>query len=463
MAVCQAVHYAHSRGVLHRDLKPDNVTLGKFGETLVVDWGLAKPSDRPDGNSERSLGERPPRPAPGSGAQTVAGSALGTPAYMSPEQAEGRLGELTHAADVDSLGATLYCLLTGGPPFRGEAAGVLRQVRAGDFAPPRAVNARLPAALEAVCLRAMALRPGGRYPSAEALADDVEHWLADEPVTAFRDPAATRLARWGRRHRTLVAGTAALLLTAVVALAAGLVLLGEARARTEQQRQLAGVNFAEAQRQRDLARDNFQMARRAVDDYFVQVSESTLLNSPQRGLQPLRKQQLLSALKYYQEFLRQGGENPKLRAEVAQAYFRVATIARETEPDKANALTAFRRSRDLYQALAAADPGDAPARGEPARTYRGLGRAEMEAGRPAVALDAFQQAVDLGEELVRGNPDVPKFQRDLAWSYNNLGAVQNLSGRAAAARPSLRKSIDTWKRLIEKHPRAGFRIGLGQA
>jgi serine/threonine-protein kinase len=462
VAVCQAIHYAHSRGVLHRDLKPDNIMLGKFGEVLVVDWGLAKPLDRPGADAERSLADQPLQPASGGGAQTVAGSTLGTPAYMSPEQAEGRLEQLTSAADVYSLGATLYCLLTGQAPFHGDKAEVLRQVRAGDLRPPREVNARVPAALEAVCLKAMARKPEDRYPSARHLARDLEHWLADEPVAAYREPAATRLARWGRRHRPLVAGAAALLLTAVLALALGVVLLEQAAARTERQRRRAEENFAEAQRQRDLARANFRMARRAVDDYFVQVSENTLLNAPQPGLQPLREQLLKSALKYYQEFVRQDGEDPELRAQLADAYYRVGRITAEVG-SRADALTAFQRARDLYQGLARAHPQQTAFRVELVRTYRAIGRVEGWLGRLAEAGASYQQAVALGQELVAESPDDPALLSSLAMSYNNLGLNQYLSGQAAAGQRSLEQSIATWERLIAKHPRGEFRSGLAMA
>jgi tetratricopeptide (TPR) repeat protein/tRNA A-37 threonylcarbamoyl transferase component Bud32 len=456
VAVCQAIHYAHSRSVLHRDLKPDNIMLGKFGEVLVIDWGLAKPLDRPEADAERSLADQPLRPASDSGpGQTVAGSALGTPAYMAPEQAEGRLDELTRSSDVYSLGATLYCLLTGQAPFRGDKAAVLQKVRAGDFPSPRAVHAQVPLALEAICLKAMALKANDRYASARDLAEDLEHWLADEPVAAYREPAGTRLARWGRRHRPLVAGAAALLLTAVVALGVGLVLLGQASARTEQQRQLAEANFAEAQRQRDLARS-------AVDDYFVQVSENTLLKSPLPGLQPLRKQLLESALKYYQEFVRQGGDDPGLQAELAQAYFRVGSVTGEIG-SKADALNAYQRARELYQALAKASPENAAFRGDLARTYRGIGRMEAGTGRPAEATASFQQAIALGEELVGTYPEVPDFQRDLAWSYNNLGVLQYRSGQAAAGRRSVEQAITTWQRLLAKRSRTEFQIGLAAA
>src|SRR6516164_9285781 len=155
--VCNAIDYAHSRGVLHRDLKPGNVIVGKHGETLVVDWGMAKAT----GKAEPGSGERTLRPSSASGsAETLPGSALGTPAYMSPEQAEGDLERLGPRSDVYSLGATLYCLLTGKPPLEGDDIGeILRKVQRGQFPPPRQVDSSLDAALQAVCLKAMALRP----------------------------------------------------------------------------------------------------------------------------------------------------------------------------------------------------------------------------------------------------------------------------------------------------------------
>src|SRR5579864_9189273 len=133
--VCNAVEYAHSRGVLHRDLKPGNIMVGKYGETLVVDWGLAKSV----GKGEIASDEATLRPssALSSSGQTQPGSAIGTPAYMSPEQAEGKLDQLGPASDVYSLGATLYHVLTGQAPFSGkDAAEILRRVQSGDFVPP---------------------------------------------------------------------------------------------------------------------------------------------------------------------------------------------------------------------------------------------------------------------------------------------------------------------------------------
>jgi serine/threonine protein kinase len=172
--------------VLHRDIKPGNIIVGKHGETLVVDWGLAKATGKGEpGAEERTL---VPRSASGS-AETLPGSALGTPAYMSPEQAAGRLVDLGTRSDVYSLGATLYCLLTGRAPVETDDLGaVLQAVQRGEFPPPRRLDSSIDRALEAVCLKAMAVRPEGRYASPRTLAEDLERWLADEPVSAYREP-----------------------------------------------------------------------------------------------------------------------------------------------------------------------------------------------------------------------------------------------------------------------------------
>jgi serine/threonine-protein kinase len=215
--VCNAIEYAHTRGVLHRDLKPGNVIVGKFGETLVVDWGLAKVEGRAD--SDRSSDERTLRPPSASGsAKTLPGKAIGTPSYMSPEQARGDLDALGPRSDVYSLGATLYSLLTGKPPFEGD--DVLRRVEAGEFPAPRSLDRTIDRALETVCLKAMAIKPEDRYPSPRALADDVERWMADEPVTAWSEPWSRRARRWARRNRTIVSSAAAAILAGLIGLSA---------------------------------------------------------------------------------------------------------------------------------------------------------------------------------------------------------------------------------------------------
>jgi serine/threonine protein kinase len=351
VAVCNAVAYAHSKGVIHRDIKPANVMLGPFGETLVVDWGLAKELRIADCGLR--IEEPNPEPRAPDGIETVvqsairnpqsamtrAGTVVGTPQFMAPEQAAGRLDEVGPASDVYSLGATLYVLLTGQPPWPGSAVQeVLTRAVAGDFPPPRQVNPRAPAALDAACRKAMALAPADRYASALDLAGDVASWLADEPVTAYRDPLSVRLLRWGRRHRTPVAAAAALLLTAVVGLAAGLVLLDRERQRTDDERikALAGAK-AERQGRREL--------RHALDAMTSVMVEHLLIR--QTELRPEHKAFLRQALAQYEALARESGDDEEARAGVAGAHVRTANI-RQKLGDADGAEADFRRAAELF-------------------------------------------------------------------------------------------------------------------
>jgi PAS domain S-box-containing protein len=174
-AVCNTVAYAHSQRVLHRDLKGDNVMLGDFGEVIVLDWGLAKRIDQPDeeavDTSAASLKEMQ------DAGLTVQGDIIGTPAYMAPEQAEGRLDQIDQRTDIYGLGAMLYEILTGQPPFVGtNTFEVLQKARRGNPAPPRELCPEVPAALEEVCLKALARDPAQRYARAEELAQQILHW-----------------------------------------------------------------------------------------------------------------------------------------------------------------------------------------------------------------------------------------------------------------------------------------------
>lgn len=237
--VCNAIEYAHSRGVLHRDLKPENVMLGKYGETLVVDWGLAKAvGRREDSKHER---ERTLRPSSGrSSASTQVGSAIGTPAFMSPEQAAGRLQDLGPKSDIYSLGATLYYLLVGRAPVVELDLGVtLRKVQAGDFEAPRSINQQVPKDLEAVCLKAMSTKIEERYESPSQLASEIEKWLADQPISARTATVVERAGRFSRRHRSwTMAGATALTLTAFI-LTLAVVVVNESRRNERLQRGLA--------------------------------------------------------------------------------------------------------------------------------------------------------------------------------------------------------------------------------
>jgi serine/threonine protein kinase len=216
VTVCKTMAYSHSRGILHRDLKPANIMLGKFGETLVVDWGLARSFEREE--AAQSPGEPTLQPEL-DGGETQVGEMVGTPAYCSPEQAAGQWDVIGPASDIFSLGAVLYNLLTNRTPYRGPGiVEIIAQASMGEVIPPRQRNKDVPRSLEAICLKAMAQQPEARYDTALALAADVEHWLADEPVEAYREPASVRAGRWLRKHRTLVAGMAAAAAVALVSL-----------------------------------------------------------------------------------------------------------------------------------------------------------------------------------------------------------------------------------------------------
>jgi serine/threonine protein kinase len=263
--VCNTIAYAHSRGVLHRDLKPANIMLGPFGETLVMDWGVAKPMsangvETATDSSTELAAEVVLRPAAGASSITLEGQAVGTPAFMSPEQASGRQDSVGPGSDVYSLGATLYVLLTGERPFKGQPEEVLEQVRSGRFVAPRVKKPRVPRALDAVCRRAMALSADNRYRSALLLAEDIERWLADEPVLAWQAPWSDRARRWARRHQVLVAGWAAAVGVALLALSLAVPLLSMAwrnaalaHRKEEHQRFVALQKAAEAELERGRA------------------------------------------------------------------------------------------------------------------------------------------------------------------------------------------------------------------
>jgi eukaryotic-like serine/threonine-protein kinase len=433
--VCNALAYAHSRGVLHRDLKPGNILLGKYGETLVVDWGLAKVV----GRAGRSPGAEEPalQPTALSGSQeTLPGSAIGTPQYMSPEQAQGRLDQLGPASDVYSLGATLYALLTGKAPVQGSAAGeILKQVARGEFPRPRQVKPDVPPALEAVCLKAMALQPADRYPSPRDLAEDLERWLADEPVSAYREPWTRRLGRWGRRHRAAVAGAAVLLLATVAGLAIGLVAVNAERQRTEQAR------AAEARRR--------QQAREALDAMSSEIVEDWLAR--QKVLTEPQKKFLEKALAFYGEFARDTGRDEASRAGVAQAHFRVANIRRRLGQVR-QAEADYHRSRDLYTQLVSDFPAVPAYHRQLAHSRTRLGFLLDDTGRPREAEREYWEALALYERLAADDPGEPGYRRDVETIYHNLGLLLQYAGQAQEAEAEYRRALAIEQRLAADFP-----------
>jgi WD40 repeat protein len=199
--IARAVHYAHQRGVLHRDLKPGNILLDDCGEPHITDFGLAKLIEQ-----DSSL--------------THSGMIMGTPSYMSPEQAEGASAELTTASDLWSLGTILYELLTGQPAFRGATpVETLRCVMEQEPVRPHTLNSTVDRDIETITLQCLEKDPARRYASAAALADDLEHWLRHEPILARRASALERVSKWARRQPMLAAAVILLHIVLAVGLA----------------------------------------------------------------------------------------------------------------------------------------------------------------------------------------------------------------------------------------------------
>lgn len=226
--IAEAVHYAHGVGVLHRDLKPSNVLIDAADEPHVTDFGLAKALDA----------------AP----QTLTGGVLGSPAYMPPEQALGRTTEVTARSDVYSLGAILYELLTGRPPFQGtNLAAVIAQVKDVDPVSPRRLNAGIPADLETICLRCLEKQPARRYSSAGELAADLQRYLQREPVHARPISSCGRAWRWA--HRRPLAATSIGVSVLMLMLSAAVLVVSSIRIRESRdvaQARLADALFSEA-------------------------------------------------------------------------------------------------------------------------------------------------------------------------------------------------------------------------
>jgi serine/threonine-protein kinase len=306
LQVCETIAYAHSRGVIHRDLKPQNIMLGKFGEAVVVDWGLAKIVGRP------SI-ERPDSPevtlrpvGDSSGEETQMGAAVGTPAYMSPEQAAGRWDVINPASDVYNLGAVLYAVLVGRPPLeKGNWPELQQKIQRGDYPRPRAVNPAVPRPLEAVCRKAMALDPEARYPSALALASDVERWLADEPVTAYRERLTERLWRWARRRKDLVAvGVSGLIACVTVAVGAWIVKLERQKAEFERKSRIADQGSMNSRALGGLTTHHYELdreVRATLDQVASRVSHDPRLSG--KELQPLRADLLQRVMAFWDKAL----------------------------------------------------------------------------------------------------------------------------------------------------------------
>jgi serine/threonine protein kinase len=444
IAVCRAIDYAHYRNVVHADLKPRNVMLRekfRFGETLVVDWGLARLLDGAGGSSTSgpirrlpSDGDIPPR----------RGSVEGTYQYMAPEQARGEPAD--RASDIFGLGATLYQILAGTSPYRAPACDdeedmlrVLDQVGRCDFRPPHLANPCVPRGLSAICLKAMAWRPDDRYPTPKELADDVERWLDDQPVSAYRDPLATRLRRLAGRHKPVVVGLASgLLLAFLSAWFSALLVAQKARgdaAEAKVREEAAKRNAAEI-----LAETNFGLLRNSVfklmdtliDAELPRIPQSEALRRRVAGIFDIESSKVLAA--------REG--DPRLRFDVAAVRWRAGNLSRWSRSYD-DAIDYYRRAAALLEGLdrelPPEDRGSAAVR--MAQVLCDEGQALTMTGRYREARSKIVEAGRLQESLARDRPGIPAIERLDASIHTYLGDLQRETGDDEEARQSFDRAV----------------------
>jgi serine/threonine protein kinase/tetratricopeptide (TPR) repeat protein len=463
VSVCNTIAYAHSQGVLHRDLKPANIMFGAFGETLVVDWGLAKKIEK--GETSETV-QSAVETVGQSGLDTDlhaesredlatrAGQTLGTPAFMSPEQSRGD-AHLTPASDIYSLGATIYMLLTGRPPFAGRnLADIVAAVQRGDFPAPRQVKASIAKPLEAICLKAMSLRPTERYTSALELATDLERWLADEPISAYREPVTVRCSRWMRRHRLLVGSLSASLLVAIASLIVLLGFMSRANERLQTANELekkakgeAVTHAATATKNAELAEHQSELALRSLQSVTFDIQRQ-LKNVP--AAHKVRRQLLNTALKGLAEVAAKLEQRPQVdrslmtaHRDLGDVFFEVGSEAESGGSEAAR--VQYQRAFDIAETLATAEATNQEAQRQLAICHVRLGDVNDRIGSTATARDHYQSSLTICERLLAVTPNDEQILRDVSVSLNRLGDLSLKGGAVEAAKDYFNRALDIRK------------------
>lgn len=439
--LADAVQFAHDHGIVHRDLKPGNVLIAggwppSANESAfrpitaptvkITDFGLAKCFRE---NTKF---------------QTQSGVILGTPSYMSPEQADGRLSAIGPATDIYSLGAILYELLTGQPPF--DAATpieTLQAIRTREPVPPDRIEPQIPKDLATICLKCLEKEPQRRYVAARDLADDLRRFLEHRPILARPISLAERAWRLARRHRGITGLAAALLLLSVISAA---VLMRQHRRVGELATLAASTSRVAAEHeQRATAADAEAEARfkqsRALVEQWTRLGEQ--LNRP--GMDELRRQALEQALAFYSQFLSEHGDDPQLRLATARAAMRAGVLQAELgswEPSEKN----LRLALSLFRSL----PPDEPIHLDHESTLLHLAHVERRLERWADSEATYQAAIALGKELVAKYPGNDAHAIALSNALTNLCVVLNRDRRYEDSERTYCHAIRLLRSMIER-------------
>ena len=414
-----AVHHAHVRGVLHRDLKPANILIDTQGHPHVTDFGLAKRVE-----ADLDL--------------TASGVILGTPAYMSPEQAAGHRGTITTATDVYGLGAIFYALLAGKAPFGGESLiDTLEAVRSRPPEPPSRINTKVPRDLETICLKCLEKDPRRRYAAAQALADDLGAWLDSRPISARRVGVAERAWLWCKRRPAVAALTAAVLLAS---------LGGTAAVITVQARANAGLRAAN-----EREKERFRLAMDAIKVFHGEVSEDLLMKEKQ--FEGLRTKLLKGAADFYGrlEQLLKGQTDRESRAALAKAYVELAELTGKIG-DQTRALAVARQALAVQRALASEPGADSGMKLDVARSLNASGWLERSTGDTAGALRSFEQARKLAEDVGTEASAASEAEGVLGTAYSLTGNVLAETGDPAGARVAYGKALEIREALADGNP-----------
>ena len=437
--LARAMHYAHEHGIVHRDLKPANILIH------LENWG-SRADDHGEGDHVPTVTNLPtaiPKitdfglaklMAADSVGPTVTGDFLGTPTYSAPEQASGKIRDIGPHTDVYSLGAILYELLTGRPPFQGATVlETLDQVRTQEPTSLSRLQKKVPRDLETICLKCLQKDPRKRYTSALLFAEDLGRYLTGQPIQARRIGMAERLVKWARRRPAIAA------LIVVSAMAA----LGLGMGGWWSALQLSAAAQREA-KEKQLAQENFAEAVDAVERMLNDVAAVDLAEVPQ--MEAVRKKLLLQAQDFYNKFLQNPGSGPQVAFLAGRAKGRLGDIHDMLE-EHAAAEKSYNEARDYLQG------NEVEKRRELARVSNNLGVLLKKLGRYPEAEKTLQHALDLRRQLAREYPDQAEYAQDLAATLYHQGTVlARLANQRAKAEEEYREALEVQEDLARAHP-----------